>query len=201
VLFKDRIIYATGPRRVRLVQRSLPASPQKPAFSYDAPRAPDKRPPAEGAQHSSVFGRPSFGTSTRNSSPVKQVLSNTKVAASQHTSMEWQSTHAATEHVGDIVDVDMLDVTDEYVSRSPLHLRPAIFNPSSENWHESSLGAIRGLERLFEQGVSLSDPTFAADQLTARQDTDSRSKPHLLYAGLGAVFAGSVAMYLRSARS
>ena len=114
--------------------------------------------------------------------------------------MKWQPTQAASvlRQTPNSMDIDMSENIDQGSLRTPLQLRPAIFNPSSENWHESSLGAIRGLERLFEQGVSLSDPTLRQTSSGHNEPVDQcNGKMTTVYAGIGAALATMVAMYLR----
>lgn len=82
------------------------------------------------------------------------------------TSMEWQQTHGNRDV--DMHDVHMADLDDNNDAVSlmlepgspgtrEINLRPAVFNPSDDHWHQQKLGDIRGLEKLFEQGVTLDD--------------------------------------------
>jgi hypothetical protein len=68
-------------------------------------------------------------------------------------------------------DVDMVDLTNHPgTPTSAINLRPAVFNPSDDTWNFASTSAIKGLERLFEQGVSLQDVQMA------RSDADSAAR-------------------------
>lgn len=74
--------------------------------------------------------------------------------------MLWQSDAG-----DDVQDVNMLDLANQAgpSSRDSVNLRPAVFNPPDDHWNWSSTRAVQGLERLFEQGVSLQDSRMPAD--------------------------------------
>ena len=79
--------------------------------------------------------------------------------------MEWQS-ESGRPDMPDVVmeDLEVPEVEPRHAGeRSQIQLRPPIFNPADDQWNaSSSFGLASGLDKLFEQGVSLQDERDAA---------------------------------------
>ena len=114
----------------------------------------------------------------------------------QEQTMEWQSESGQP----DMPDVDMQDlnaseVDPRYVGqRSQIQLRPPVFNPADDQWNaSSSFGLASGLDKLFEQGVSLQDERDAAAPVATEQ---SSILPLLLAASILGAVAAAGGFYL-----
>lgn len=70
--------------------------------------------------------------------------------------MDWQLSDSKTAQTDGPLDADMAEEGDA-MAPSSFDLRPAVFNPSDDNWHDASMSTIRGLEKLFQEGVTLQD--------------------------------------------
>lgn len=101
----------------------------------------------------------------------------------EHT-MLWQSEAGI-----EVQDVDMLDLADQpgQSGLANIDLRPAVFNPPDDRWNLASTSAVRGLERLFEQGVSLQDSRTVDEGATSQAGFGFRTIVAM------SVLAGSIA--------
>lgn len=118
----------------------------------------------------------------------------------QEQTMEWQSESGGPNRLD--VDMEDVDVSEgrQHVQggRSQIQLRPPVFNPADDQWNaSSSFGLASGLDKLFEQGVSLQDERDAAVPAVAE---GSSLFTLLLAAGILGAFAAASCFYLYNSR-
>ena len=109
--------------------------------------------------------------------------------------MEWQSESGWPDKPDVDMELDVPEGESQYASeRSQIQLRPPIFNPADDQWYaSSSFGLASGLDKLFEQGVSLQDERDAAVPTASEQ---SSLFPLLLAAGILGACAAAGCFYL-----